>query len=300
MVVSIYASPMDVHLGYLDKCQSSKRLIFRFWLYCTLIKPLTYYTLLTSLFHHQTIRGVLTHWITSYATAGQYFDRPSPQLLAKQAGVGDSRTLSAFTSSSFRYTWNLILVRILFPFLKQRQGNRKHAPTRSGNVKSAEVSAHHQTQPPSFRRKGGDRDTASSVAGHTGMGPSLHKILQLWNNKIAPLIQISIPACTLIYYTWRLPFAKYLFPLSGAGKSSIDDMKWFGAFQKMEQPPWSEVFFVISVPTVISLLFFTRLINPIPDLVAGSNVLKAVRNEAKTFGGVNSVSELLSNEISVN
>lgn len=177
--------------------------------------------------------------------------------------------------------------------MRSRQNNDIRAQTNSRNegFKTAEDAAHHQPQ--SFRRKGGgDRDSASGVTGHTGMAPSLQKILQLWN-KIAPLIQAGIPACTLIYYTWRLPFTKYLFPFSGSGKNGIDDMKRFGSFHKTVQPSWSEVFFVISVPTVISLLVFTRLINPMPDLVAGSNVLKAVRNDAKAFGGVSSVSDLL-------
>lgn len=160
-------------------------------------------------------------------------------------------------------------------------------------MSAAEDTTHSHAQSQSSRRKGGvDRDSTSSVTGPSRMVSTWQKMFQALH-KVAPSIQTLIPACTLVYYTWRLPFAKNLFPFSGAGKNGIDDMKWFGSSHSMEQPAWSEVFFVVSVPTVISLLAFMRLINPMPDLVAGSNVLKAVRNEAKTYGGVNSVSEIL-------
>ena len=181
--------------------------------------------------------------------------------------------------------------------MKGRQSGDVRARTNSKNesFRSAEDTATHQAQPHSFRRKGGgDRESAaSSVTGHTRMSPFIQKILQLWN-KIAPLIQAGIPACTLIYYTWRLPFAKYLLPFAGSGNSDIEDMKWFGSFHKTVPVAWSDVLLVISsFPTIISLLVFTRLITPMVDLVAGSNVLLAVRNEAKAFGGISSVSELL-------
>ena len=183
------------------------------------------------------------------------------------------------------------MVRIIFPFLKYRRGYgiSGTAISRKEGLRSVDdtthIGGHHQ----SFRRKGGaDRESASSVTGHSSNALSWRKLLQLWS-KIAPLVQTIMPACTMMYYAWRLP--KYLFPFSGAGKSGLDDMKWFGSLRSMKQPTWSEVFFVISVPTVVSLLVFTRLINPMPDLVAGSNVLKAVRSEAKAFGGVHNVSE---------
>lgn len=272
----------------------------------------------TSTNANPTIRGVTAHWITSYILAGQYFDRPSPQLLAKQAGVGgDSRTLSlsTFSSSSLRCAWNLIRVRILFPFLKrqgsgggggggQKDNNNNRLAgllARDNNTQDDAGTTQHQ-QPQSFRRKKSEQDSSgsnnnssggSSVPGHIS---DLQKLLPYWN-KLSPMIQVSIPAVTLIYYSWWLPFTHYFIPFAvggggggGKGDGVLDDTKWFGAFQRMEQPSWSEVFFVISFPTLISLVFFTRLINPIPDLVAGSNVLKAVRNEAKAFGGVNSKS----------
>ena len=116
-------------------------------------------------------------------------------------------------------------------------------------------------------------------------------------SSLGPFLQMSVPAFTLIYYTWSLPFAKYLMPVNARTRfgdvMGDKDIKIFGAFQNNERPPWSEVLFVTSMPILAPLLFFSRLINPIPDLVAGSNVLKAVRNEAKHYGGISSVSERL-------
>jgi len=227
----------------------------------------------------------LTHWITSYATAGQYFDRPSPQVLAKQTGDNRSiTTTSSSASSSLGYTWNLVRVRFLNPILKHTQyGNQGIS---GDDLISIEDTSHTQPHPFRVKNKKGEIDSASNVASaHTGMTLWLRKALLMWNMS-SPLVHVGVAAITLICYTWKLPFANYLLPFSNVGRNDTEYV-WF---RKTEKPAWSEVLFVISVPTVISLLVYTRLINPIPDLVAGSNVLKAVRNEAKAFGVASNVS----------
>jgi len=53
-----------------------------------------------------------------------------------------------------------------------------------------------------------------------------------------------------------------------------------------EAPSWvSLMFLVISFGTAASLLFYGRVMLPIPEFVAGTNVLKAIRAETRILGG---------------
>jgi len=53
-----------------------------------------------------------------------------------------------------------------------------------------------------------------------------------------------------------------------------------------EAPSWvSLMFLVISFGTAASLLFYGRIMLPIPEFVAGTNVLKAIRAETRILGG---------------
>eukprot|EP00546_Thalassionema_frauenfeldii_P022209 CAMPEP_0178906160 /NCGR_PEP_ID=MMETSP0786-20121207/6673_1 /TAXON_ID=186022 /ORGANISM="Thalassionema frauenfeldii, Strain CCMP 1798" /LENGTH=362 /DNA_ID=CAMNT_0020577841 /DNA_START=692 /DNA_END=1780 /DNA_ORIENTATION=+ len=61
-----------------------------------------------------------------------------------------------------------------------------------------------------------------------------------------------------------------------------------GAYEAVRKPSWYQVLFLISCAgTMLSILFYGRISFPIPDLVAGTNVLKAVRNEARGTSGKN-------------
>jgi len=54
-----------------------------------------------------------------------------------------------------------------------------------------------------------------------------------------------------------------------------------------ERPSWiSLVLLVISLGTVLSLFFYGRVLLPIPEFVAGTNVLKAIRAESRILGSV--------------
>lgn len=250
-----------------------------------------------------TIRGVLSHFMTSHILAGQYFDRPSPQALARQ-GTGATRVeedgraalLSTFIMPSIFAGWNLLRVRILFPALKWNEAWNDQTRVSKSPVRTISESSHHSPNQ-SAKRRGSDRD-ANAIVGasnHLTLSPSVQKILTATYKVYQatyPALQISIPACTLIYYTWRLPFARYLLPFTARHKYATDLSRDANgvANQYLDQPEWSEVLFVASFLTVASLLCFSRLINPIPDLVAGCNVLKAVRNEARTQGGIGSKS----------
>ena len=50
-------------------------------------------------------------------------------------------------------------------------------------------------------------------------------------------------------------------------------------------------YFLVSVSTLLSVFIFGRLIPPIPDLVAGTSVIKALRNQAKQIGKIPSKSK---------
>ena len=53
-----------------------------------------------------------------------------------------------------------------------------------------------------------------------------------------------------------------------------------------EHPSWiSLMLLVISLGTVLSLFFYGRVLLPIPEFVAGTNVLKAIRAESRILGG---------------
>jgi hypothetical protein len=62
------------------------------------------------------------------------------------------------------------------------------------------------------------------------------------------------------------------------------NVKAYGAYNQRELPTLGQVLFYISFGgTIVSIIMFGRIVFPIPDLVAGSNVLKAMRNEAKHY-----------------
>jgi hypothetical protein len=56
----------------------------------------------------------------------------------------------------------------------------------------------------------------------------------------------------------------------------------YGAYKKMLPPTWGQVLYYLSCGgTLLSIVLYGRVFLPLPDLVAGSNVLKAMRNESK-------------------
>jgi hypothetical protein len=68
----------------------------------------------TATVKNPTLIGVVVHWITSYVTAGQYMDRPDPQLVVKNAGT--LKEVLANTSYTLHFLW----VRLWYPLLRFR------------------------------------------------------------------------------------------------------------------------------------------------------------------------------------
>jgi hypothetical protein len=183
------------------------------------------------------------------------------------------------------------------------------------------ISSSNQT---TAKRRGGDnnnRDTGINdiaAAGHQQriIPPMAHKIIRHLTtgyNMIAPTIQIIAPLVILASYAWRLRSFRF-FPSSctanannnnnnnqglysyyaggGSGDPTATTTSSSSLNNNDDDPFWPEVFLVMACPTILSLLIFNRFIIPFPDLVAGSNVLKAIRSDTKTHGGLSSVSQL--------
>ena len=59
----------------------------------------------------------------------------------------------------------------------------------------------------------------------------------------------------------------------------------YGAYRNITRPEWSQVFFYMTLfPTLVSLFYYCRIALPIPDQVAGGNVVQDVRTEVRNSG----------------
>jgi len=218
--------------------------------------------------------------------AGQYFDRPDPQVVAKQVGTPHAdegrtgATISSFFLPSIRFSWQLVTVRILEPFislyeslwglLKGKKGRRSKTSL-TGRIS-------HRVQESSTTN------------------PTITMIHSYWTklwSTFGPSLQMIIPVSTMAFYLWYLMFAQpkaeklYALTMNTRGPDEATSVKSkpYGAYQKVEKPHWSQVLFYISCGgTLISIILYGRVVLPIADLVAGSNVLKAVRNESRAGG----------------
>jgi hypothetical protein len=234
-----------------------------------------------------TVGGVLAHWITSSVVAGQYFDRPNPQVVARQIGAqhtDDGRTgatLSSFFSPSILFTWQLAKVWIWNPIVALQE-NVWGILNESGRRRSVASGTE--------SRRGLEHATSSTSLG-------LNQAYSYWNkfwSMYGPSLQMIIPVTTMAFYLWYLFFSRTQTDVSHAltmnARSQPHEMnafgsKPYGAYKKMETPLWSQVLFYLSCGgTLVSILLYGRVILPIADLVAGNNVLKSVRNESKVYG----------------
>lgn len=240
--------------------------------------------------------GVLVHWLTSYITAGQFFDRPNPQVVGKQIGTNhgdDGRTgatISSFFLPSMLFTWQYVKVWIFYPILRLQEQTLAVFGENGGQ---------NSTSTTTVTKRG--RDKSSS---HSSSSLTINQTYSYWSkfwHMYGPSLQMIIPIVTMAYYFWFLFFSKSQPEVSHAltmntrstlgSDFSASDIKPYGAYQKMTKPTWAQVMFYVSCGgTLISILLYGRIIYPIADLVAGTNVLKAVRNESKLHGSQSSSS----------
>jgi hypothetical protein len=248
-----------------------------------------------------TLFGVLSHWITSHFMAGQFFDRPNPQVATKQTGThpsdetrGGPINLSSFFLPSIIYTWQMAKVWIWHPLLQLQEIIWKRM-YQAPKGRRAETSARNSS---SFMVSRRERTTAN---------PSVAKAHLIWNTfwtSFGPTLQVVIPAATLSFYLWNLFFASDLTQTTShaltmntqrSSQSQQDlnefETKPYGAYKRMEKPQWQQILFFLSCGgTLVSILLYGRVFLPIADLVAGSNVLKSVRDESKLYAAASSSS----------
>ena len=246
-----------------------------------------------------TLTGVLAHWSSSYLMAGQYFDRPSPHVVSKSIGTpspNDGRgtqrfTISGFLMPSVLYTWRMVKVWVVFPLREVCEFALDGlAPNSQSNTSSRRQSS---SETAASRRSEQQRSTSHNRF-HSYLSTAQVYWSKIWAS-YGPPLQMIIPVVTMTFYLWHLLFAtsepaqtSHALTMNTRSGNSQDlsnlDTKPYGAYKKLDIPLWSDVLFYLSCGgTVISILLYGRTILPIADLVSGSNVLKAVRNEAKLF-----------------
>jgi hypothetical protein len=239
----------------------------------------------TSTSRSPTLTGVLAHWITSHFMAGQYFDRPDPQVVARQLGTQNAdegriathgATLSSFFLPSILYTWHFFKVWVYYPTLQLQEG-----------LWGVFMNSHHHHRSSSSARR-------TPRLGDANV--SINNAYSTWNkfwSLYGPSVQMIIPASTMAFYFWFLFFSRsqngesHALTMTTRTDNSNEplDTKPYGAYQKVEKPLWTQVLFYLSSGgTLVSILLYGRVFLPIADLAAGGNVLKAVRNESKLYG----------------
>ena len=226
-----------------------------------------------------TLSGLLVFWWTSYLMAGQYFDRPNPQVVAKQLGTAhtdDGRivtSIASFLSPSIRYCWQLVRVRLWFPLLDLYDRLWRALPldSRKFSLLIFPVASHQ----------------ASSPKISLGVNQAHAYWIEFWTIYVS--LQTLIPIATVLFYIWycvtiiREPEISYPLTMNSRNLQEEElDSKAFGSYTKLLQPTMTQMVMALSaVGTLAAILLYNQIVLPLPDLVAGSNVLKAVRNEAK-------------------
>lgn len=228
----------------------------------------------TTTTRYPSLPGLFVFWWTSHVTAGQYFDRPNPQVVAKHIGSSHTddghtmATFSSFFSPSIRQMWHFLRVRVWFHLLSLQEQFWGVSRSRY-SVQSAPVS------------------TFSRVRW------CINKAYSYWND-FWTLHGLQLPHGVLAMYIcyflskWRYEALR----VARVGKQDdAIDFTFFGAYSRLEKPSMAHMLILLSiVGTLASVLVYGRISLPFPDLVAGSNVLKAVRSEAKTSVSQSTVS----------
>jgi hypothetical protein len=235
------------------------------------------YTSDTSTSRSPTLKGIAAHWLASTVVAGQYFDRSDAQVVARNVGIAHVNEdvlnpTSAFTLPSSTYTWKFVRVSLVDPILSLFGRNNIRFLNKPRRL---------------------IRSMRASVKG-SFTNPSLQRIAHF-----SPPLQLVLgPSLFLIciyYLRTDMSFASSsrldLFAITMQPTSRQDgdagDILAHGAYGFLVRPSWHRLTFFMSFgTTMLCILFYARISFPIADLVAGTNVLKALRNEAKGTSGV--------------
>ena len=239
------------------------------------------YTTDVSTTRSPTLMGVIAHWLTSIAAAGQYFDRSDVHVVARHVGIAHVEDVlnptSPFALTSLSYTIHFFRAYLLDPLLRLfRYPKFLKAPLLFFHS-FQEILAHPAVQRLAF------------------YGPPLQLMISFGIGALCIFFLQPEPPPRV---TWTYPISMQRIP----GQDGLhtpyasNDIDPQNAYQPLHPPSWGRVFFFIcSIGTILSVLCYGRISFPIPDLVAGTNVLKALRHEARGPSAVSAHVKNLSN-----
>lgn len=214
----------------------------------------------TSTAKNPTLLGVIMYWITSYVMAGQYAERPI---------IPSDEDYSLWPS--FSYTLHYLRTRIWYPFKSLNETEEPHQ-------------RQNQAQSSPIRR----RSSASSASPPTWKTSYYFQWITWWRDR-GPSIQMMLHA--LVSMICLFDFVTDWYPRPSSSGAQGDDIAPLGVYRDSEPlSRYKLLLFLARTPTLLTALWYGRIVLPIPDLVAGMNVLKSVRAEALLNGQGSSTS----------
>ena len=220
--------------------------------------------------------------------------------------------------STLIYAWQMVRVYVWFP-LSRLWASSNFFWHNHGNPKTSSGTGY-SSNSNNKRRSSSNRDSAVAVAARpkSALRRTLEALqqyaVQLWVS-YGPSLQFSLALAIFLMYKWyiyeyrtgRSPLSLFYSPESlayretailsvstqntnairlAAGKHGD---RAAGVYQPFLQPTGRDIFFVMmGFGTLLSLFVFSRVVAPLPDLVAGGNVVHDVRIEARVAALENS------------
>lgn len=236
------------------------------------------------------ILGFFSVFLASHVYAGQTFDRPTRQAVAKFIGSPSAqiRSLSfkMLLPTSILYLYQWFKITVYFPV------------AHFFGIDWAVVAAPLENMmDPVMSKTPGLRNTTIAVVQYvystwasTGLSLAFLVSFGTFCFFAFQLLMLYVASPTQAN---ALPsLTSQSIPFSVTSKEEIESFNPYGMYQHAIIPEWSTVFFIISVfGTFVSLICYFRVTLPIPDQVAGGNVIKDIRSEVKLSAGAGKISK---------
>lgn len=248
-----------------------------------------------------TVQGFLSHFVTAHLTAGQVFDRPHRHLIARFIGINHVDEMESISwrnvlPSFAIYAWNLFRIRIMLPLQEYRRRRRRRRRLELGRIhpsynfgisrgySTTKLESNHRIR----RTLASTTRTAYSL--WIAWAPSLQStitftalVLVLVGLNNYYMRYLSRSTTHLSYSTDNIEWSVLALDTRGRSTSHTDpnDFKPRGAYRRRIKPTWSETFGIMFIiGEACALISFLRLVNPLPDLVAGANVIRDIKKDA--------------------
>ena len=231
-----------------------------------------------------TLTGLMVHLITSFVMVGQYCDRPDATVVAKHVGTtlhgieDDTPTFSVIPSLT--YAIQYLKTSIWYPLL--------HATTQTNQSISISQQRHSRER----YGKHNEQTATTKKLSHPWIAVHYSRLALFWKS-YGPRIQPMLVILVLVISIWNLIFTSHTQPLTYASTMASPntasdhtdtdtEMDAYGAYKPLDPISWARIVFLMAcASTLSSIIVYGRITLPIPDLVAGSNVIKSVRNEVR-------------------